>query len=76
MIHLEVPDIPAPKDSSAKSALEQLEFLEKFSAISEYDSIERRLELLASLFDCSDQETADAFREQIRIVHEFKKAPP
>lgn len=76
MIHLEVLDIPVPKDSSAKSALEQLEFLEKFSAISEYDSIERRLELLASLFDCSDQETADAFREQIRIVHEFKKAPP
>lgn len=75
-IHLELPDIPVPKDSSAKSALEQLETLETFSAITEYDSIERRLELLASLFDCSDQETADAFREQLRVVHEFRKTPP
>lgn len=76
MIHLNVPDIPAPKDLSAKSALEQLGYLEQFGAISEFDSIERRLELLASLFDCCDQPTADAFREQIRIVHEFRKTPP
>ena len=73
-IHLELSDIPAPKDSSAKSALEQLEQLEAFSVISEFDSLERRLDLLAALFDCSDQATADAFREQLRIVREFKKA--
>ena len=74
-IHLALPDIPTPSDTSAKNALEQLEFLEKYSAISEYDSIERRLELLASLFDCSGQETADAFREQIKVIHEYKKNP-
>lgn len=73
-IHLELPDVPIPKDLSAKNALEQLETLETFSAISEFDSIERRLELLASLFDCSDQATADGFREQIRIIREYKKA--
>lgn len=73
-IHLELPEIPIPQDSSAKDALEQLEILERYSAISEFDSIERRLELLASLFDCSDQPTADAFREQIRIISEYKKA--
>ena len=74
-IHLELPAIPPPKDSSAKDALFQLEMLERFSAISEYDYIERRLELLASLFDCSDQETADAFRKQIQIVREWKSPP-
>ena len=74
-IHLKVTTVPTPKESSAKSALEQLETLETFSAITEYDSIERRLELLASLFDCSDQETADAFREQLEVVREFKKSP-
>ena len=74
-LHLGVPDIPTPRDSSAKSALKQLEMLEQYSAISEYDSIERRLELLATLFDCSDQPTADAFRRQLDIVREFRKSP-
>jgi len=72
-IHLMLGDIPTPKDASAVYALEQLRILEKYEAISEYDSIERRLNILASLFDCSDQETADAFREQLRIINEFKK---
>lgn len=71
-LHLELKDVPVPQNASAKAALEQLEHLEKYSAISEFDSIERRLDLLASLFDCSDQATADAFREQLRIVREFK----
>ena len=71
-----MPDIPAPQSSSAKSALEQLGYLEKYGSISEFDSIERRLTLLAALFDCSDQETADAFRKQLEIVREFKKSPP
>lgn len=74
-LHLEMPDIPVPSDSSAKSALKQLEMLEQYSAISEFDSIERRLELLATLFDCSDQATADAFRKQLDIVREFRKSP-
>lgn len=74
-LHLEISNIPVPSDSSAKSALEQLEMLEEYSAISEYDSIERRLDLLASLFDCSDQATADAFRKQLEVVREFRKSP-
>lgn len=72
MIHLNVFDVPVPSESGARSALEQLGYLEKFGAITDFDSIERRLDLLASLFDCSDQPTADAFREQLRIVREFK----
>ena len=74
-LHIEMPDIPVPSDSSAKSALKQLEMLEQYSVISEFDSIERRLDLLASLFDCSDQATADAFRKQLEIVREFNKTP-
>jgi len=74
-IHLNLPDIPAPQSSSAKEALEQLGYLEKYGSITEFDSIERRLELLAALFDCSDQATADAFRKQLEIVREFKKSP-
>lgn len=73
-LHLEVSDVPVPSESSAKSALKQLEMLEEYNAISEYDSIERRLDILASLFDCSDQETANAFRKQLEVVREFRKA--
>lgn len=74
-IHLEVPNIPPPKDSSAKAALEQLGYLEMYGSITEFDSLERRLELLAALFDCADQPTADAFRAQIEVARELKKSP-
>lgn len=74
-IHENIKNITPPKDINAKKALEQLELLEKYCAISEFDSIERRLEILASLFDCSDQDTADDFRAQLRIICEFKKPP-
>ena len=74
-IHLEVPGVPPPQDKSAKSALEQLGYLEQYGSITEFDSIERRLDVLAALFDCSDQETADAFRAQIEVVRKFKKSP-
>lgn len=76
MIHCNVMDVPAPSGSSAKSALEQLRYLEKYGSITEFDSIERRLKLLAALFDCCEQPTADAFRKQLEIVREFRKAPP
>lgn len=56
--------------------LEQLGYLEKYGAISESDPVERRLQLLASLFDCIEQPTADAFRKQLQVVREFKKTPP
>lgn len=75
-IHLEVPDVPAPKDSSAKSALEQLGYLEQYGSITEFDSLERRLDVLAALFDCSDQPTADAFRAQLEVARKLKKSPP
>lgn len=74
-IHENISNITPPKDISAKYALEQLELLEKYDAISEFDSIERRLNILASLFDSCDQATADDFRTQLKIICEFKKPP-
>lgn len=72
-IHNNLSNITPPKDLNAKKALEQLELLEKYCAISEFDSIERRLEILASLFDSCDQQTADDFRKQMQLICEFKK---
>lgn len=75
-IHERVKDVPAPSQISAKEALKQLRMLEKLGAIRDSDPIEKRLMLLASLFDCSDQPTADALRRQLKAVHDFyKKAP-
>ena len=71
-IHNNLNNITPPKDLNAKNALEQLELLEKYCAISEFDSIERRLEILASLFDSCDQATADDFRTQLKLICEFK----
>lgn len=76
-IHNSIPFIPPPREITAGSALEQLALLERFGGISQSDPIEKRLLVLAALFDCVDQATADAFRKQLEIVREFnKKAPP
>ena len=70
-IHGLVSDVPAPKATNAKSALEQLRTLERYQVIHEEDSIERKLEVLIALFDCAEQATADALRKQLDIVHKF-----
>ena len=74
-IHEWMSDVPAPRNVNAKSALLQLRMLEGYGAISENDSIEKRLRLLIALFDCVEQPTADAFRKQLDIVCKFYKKP-
>lgn len=74
-IHYEVAYIPVPRAIIIKSALEQLDLLERFGGISNKDDIERRLMVLHALFDCSEPQTADAIRKQLEVVREFKKAP-
>ena len=74
-LHALVRCVPAPKEVNAKGAMYQLRLLEEYGAISPQDSLEKRVEVLAALFDCVEQPTADALREQARIVHEHKKAP-
>jgi hypothetical protein len=75
-IHDNISYIPVPKESNARDALAQLRALELEGAISDRDPIEKRLKVLAALFDCCDQPTADAFRRQAAIVRKFYANPP
>lgn len=75
-IHHCVENVPEPKEANALEALKQLQMLSRFGAISDDDPVEKRLELLASLFDCCDQPTADGFRKQLEVVHRFYERPP
>lgn len=76
-IHTHLAYIPAPSEFMAKEVIGHLEYLEKYGAISQKDPIEKRLKVLIALFECAEQPTADALKEQLRLVYEFyKKAPP
>lgn len=74
-IHHEITHIPVPRVISIKSALEQLNLLEKFGGISREDDIEKRVMVLHALFDCAEPQTANALKKQLEVVREFKKAP-
>lgn len=76
MIHSEVSHIPVPRNSSIKSALEQLKLLEQRGGICQEDSIEKRLMVLHALFDCIEPATADALKKQLEIVREYNKKAP
>lgn len=67
-IHHNVSMIPTPRGCSAKSAFEQLVYLESFGALHKNDPIEKRLKLLIAMFDCSDPETAEALKRQLDVV--------
>lgn len=72
-IHSHLAYIPVPREYSAKTVLFHLECLEKYGVIGLEDTIEKRLSVLIALFECVEQPTADALREQLELVHEFKK---
>lgn len=74
-LHNHLACIPAPKECSIERVLFQLNCLMEHDAISLDDPIEKRLSVLIALFECSEQPTADALREQLRLIHEYKKAP-
>lgn len=76
VIHEEMSGIPVPDGAVARGAYEQVVLLEKQGALHPEASVETRLSLLIALFDCAAQPTADGFKEQLRIVRRFKKAPP
>lgn len=75
-IHTHLAYIPTPRELSVESVIFQLKCLEKHEVIGLEDPIERRLAILIALFECVEQPTADALKEQLRLVHEFKKSPP
>ena len=64
-IHKKIGAIPLPSNVNAKSAYEQLQMLDKYGVLHEDDCLEKRVKLIASLFDCVEQRTADAIRRQI-----------
>ena len=72
-LHTHLAYIPAPKDYPAQDAINLLKELEEAKAIGPKDTLEKRLGILIALFDHVEQPTADALREQLRIVHEFKR---
>lgn len=74
-IHEKMKLIPVPKEENAAYALEQLKYLYSINAIRDDDILEKRLNLLAALFDCVDQPTADGFRRQLEVICEFEESP-
>lgn len=74
-IHHYIGSIPVPRNISAKSALEQLRYLEKYGGISPDDPIEKRLKVLIALFECIEDCTAEALKIQLRIVNKFYNKP-
>lgn len=77
-LHIHLACIPAPSGHVVDYVLQQLDYLEKHGSISQKDCLEKRLIVLIALFECIAQPTADALKEQLRLVREFyiKKAPP
>ena len=74
-LHVHLACIPPPNGRIVKEVIEQLQMLEYYGAISLDDPIEKRLKVLIAFFDCVEQPTADALKEQLRLVYEFKKSP-
>lgn len=74
-IHAEVTNVPVPRASSIDSAIDQLDYLSRYRAIKPTDNIEKRLCVLIALFECIEPETAEALKQQLRIVREFYRAP-
>lgn len=76
-LHIHQAYIPAPSGRVVDDIIEQLGHLQEYGGISQNDPLEKRLIVLISLFECIAQPTADALKEQLRIVREFniKKAP-
>jgi hypothetical protein len=75
-IHENMHEVPTPNEAAAEAAYEQLIFLERHGVLHDDDPLERRLMILAALFDCTAQETADGFRKQLSLVQSYKNRPP
>ena len=72
-IHHHVNTVPVPKEINAKIAVEALEKLKQYQAISSTDSVEKRLQVLIALFECVEEPTAKALKAQLEVVSSFEK---
>lgn len=75
-IHQEVSCIPVPSEPHCREAYETVRGLERRGALSPNASVETRLELLVSLFDCVEPATARALKQELAIVKQFYSKPP
>lgn len=73
-IHTFVTNVPVPSEEGARLALEQLKILEENGVIRGDDCLEKRLAILIFLFTDTDQLTADALKEQLKVIRKFR--PP
>ncbi|MBQ3474484.1 hypothetical protein IJH24_03635 [Candidatus Saccharibacteria bacterium] len=75
-IHMHMNDIPLPEPIAVEEALKQLRMLDSAGVLHDSDSIEKRLSVLAALFDCAAQPTANALRKQLELVYRFYSEKP
>lgn len=73
-IHEGVRDVPLADGKSCRIAVGALDNWLEAGYITLEDSAERRLEILANIFNRMSPETANVLRKQLEIVCEFKKA--
>lgn len=67
-LHIILESVPTPRGVNATEAIKQLDWLMGRGAISLSDPPSKRLEILAALFDCVEQPTADVLRQQADIL--------
>ena len=70
-IHSKIHDIPTPNGRECRIAYEEIERLDAMGAISEYDTIEKRLDLLISLWHEDCPATCAILEWQKEIVAKF-----
>lgn len=75
-IHEGITCIPVPPGQICRRVFEKIMSLDSYGLLSEEDPLESRLEMLASMFDGLYDPTADAIREQSKIVRRFYNRPP
>ena len=75
-IHRQIGYIPLPRKLSVEDVLLQLGTLSGYRCIASQDPIEKRLMLLAALFDYIEPETSEALKRQLDLVREFNKKAP
>lgn len=73
-IHENMVGIPRPHEAICQQALEQLKELARREVIHSDDSIQNRLKLLIFILDTGDSPTANALREQLRLIENY--TPP
>ena len=70
-IHENMIGIPRSNELLCQSALEQLKTLDERKLLHKEDSLRLRLELLICLLDTGDSPTAEALRQQLRLVDSY-----